>query len=233
MCPSGEHILVVTDDTSGISKGGGSGPGQLNATIHALPSLDLIRIPQDPYHNVGQAHGKRPTNLEKYTTQHISFTGLSFSVLPPTKPPGSLKNIYKQIATDVPTFAAPTSGCVMKCLPRITAKINIYRDLTPLAKEGVLWLNTCLTVRAHQANSHARKGWETFTAEVVRAVTSRKDGRGVVFFAWGLPAQKTCDSIKIDEVCIMSSRFAAIKITDRGFCSPGQASCTEVGSPII
>jgi len=73
-------------------------------------------------------------------------------------------------------------------------------DLTPLAQRGVLWLNTCLTVRAHNAASHAKKGWETLTAQAIRAVMDRGGGRGVVFLAWGLPAQKTCDKIKIDEV---------------------------------
>lgn len=59
-------------------------------------------------------------------------------------------------------------------------------------------------MRAHKANSHSGKGWETFTAAVIRAVTSRENGRGVVFFAWGLPAQKTCVSIGIDEVGTLS-----------------------------
>lgn len=60
-------------------------------------------------------------------------------------------------------------------------------------------MNISLTVRAHKAASHAGKGWETFTAAAIRAVTEREDGRGVVFFAWGAPAQKTCASIGIDE----------------------------------
>ncbi|KAG1790885.1 uracil-DNA glycosylase [Suillus plorans] len=129
-----------------------------------LDSVKAVILGQDPYHNVGQAHG------------------LSFSVLPPTKLPGSLRNIYKQLSSDIPTFKVPTSG-----------------DLTPMAKAGVLWLNTCLTVRAHNANSHSKKGWETFTDAVIRAVLDRPDGRGVVFFAWGLPAQKLYDRLGIDE----------------------------------
>jgi uracil-DNA glycosylase len=78
--------------------------------------------------------------------------------------------------------------------------LHIIRDLTPLAKAGVLWLNTCLTVRAHNANSHSKKGWESFTDAVIKAVLEREGGRGVVFFAWGLPAQKTCARLRIDEV---------------------------------
>jgi uracil-DNA glycosylase len=84
-------------------------------------------------------------------------------------------------------------------------QIVIHRDLSPVAKQGVLWLNTSLTVRAHKAGSHARKGWETFTTQVIRAVLQRKreGGKlGVVFMAWGLPAQKTFSSIGIDEVIV-------------------------------
>lgn len=79
------------------------------------------------------------------------------------------------------------------------------RDLTPIAKQGVLWLNTSLTVQAHKAGSHSRKGWETFTAQVIRVVLQRKgnDQPGVVFMAWGLPAQKTFSTIGIDEVSLI------------------------------
>jgi uracil-DNA glycosylase len=82
----------------------------------------------------------------------------------------------------------------------------VFRDLSPLAEQGVLWLNACLTVRAHKANSHSKKGWEIFTAEVLRAVVNRgkKEGndKGVVFLLWGLPAQKTGKTIGINEVGI-------------------------------
>lgn len=87
----------------------------------------------------------------------------------------------------------------LKCSRQFTS------DLTQIAEQGVLWLNACLTVRAHKANSHSKQGWEKFTAEVLRAVVNRamKEGgeeRGVVFMVWGLPAQKTCKAIGIDEV---------------------------------
>ncbi|OAX37186.1 uracil-DNA glycosylase [Rhizopogon vinicolor AM-OR11-026] len=153
-----------------------------------LDSVKVVILGQDPYHNVGQAHG------------------LSFSVLPPTKLPGSLKNIYKQLLNDVPTFKLPTSG-----------------DLTPLAKAGVLWLNTCLTVRAHNANSHAKKGWETFTDAVIRTVLDRPDGRGVVFFAWGLPAQKIFKRLEIDEEkhLVLRSAHPSPLSAHRGFLGNG------------
>ncbi|KAJ4475793.1 uracil-DNA glycosylase-like protein [Lentinula aciculospora] len=153
-----------------------------------LDNVKVIILGQDPYHNVGQAHG------------------LSFSVLPPTALPGSLKNIYKQIATDVPTFKVPTTG-----------------DLTPLARLGVLWLNTSLTVRAHKAGSHARKGWETLTAQAIKAVTSRSQSQGVVFMAWGLPAQKVCDKIGIDETkhLVLRSAHPSPLSAYRGFLGNG------------
>ncbi|KZT28673.1 uracil-DNA glycosylase [Neolentinus lepideus HHB14362 ss-1] len=153
-----------------------------------LDTVKAVVIGQDPYHDVGQAHG------------------LAFSVLPPTKIPPSLRNIYKQIKTDVPSFTIPTSG-----------------DLRPLAKQGVLWLNTCLTVRAHQANSHSGKGWETFTSSVLRAVTSRENGRGVVVFAWGIPAQKTCEKVAIDEErhLVLKSAHPSPLSAHRGFLGNG------------
>ena len=64
----------------------------------------------------------------------------------------------------------------------------------------MLWLNACLTVRAHKANSHSKKGWEQFTAQAIRAVLDHHKERGVVFMAWGLPAQKAYEKLGIDEV---------------------------------
>lgn len=87
----------------------------------------------------------------------------------------------------------------------LEVQIITHSDLSPVAKQGVLWLNTSLTVRAHKAGSHAKKGWETFTTQVIRTVLQRKreNGKvGVVFMAWGLPAQKTFSSIGIDEVTV-------------------------------
>ncbi|KAJ3784019.1 uracil-DNA glycosylase-like protein [Lentinula aff. detonsa] len=158
--------------------------------ITPLDNVKVVILGQDPYHNVGQAHG------------------LSFSVLPPTALPGSLKNIYKQMAADVPTFQIPTTG-----------------DLTPLARLGILWLNTSLTVRAHKAGSHAKKGWETLTAQAIKAVTSRPESPGVVFMAWGLPAQKTCDKIGIDETKHLVLRH--VLINDCGMPHQSQLFCTN------
>lgn len=108
--------------------------------------------------------------------------GLAFSVKPPTPPPPSLKNIYIGIKKDYPDFTIPkTNGLLIQW-----------------AKQGVLMLNTCLTVRAHNANSHAKHGWETFTEQVLRAVANNSNGKGVVFLAWGNPAAKRMEIIKPD-----------------------------------
>ena len=96
--------------------------------------------------------------------------GLSFSVLPSQKDiPPSLQNIYKELHDDL--------GCVIPD--------NGY--LKKWADQGVLLLNTVLTVRAHQANSHQGHGWEQFTDAVIRAVNEQD--RPIVYMLWGRPAQ--------------------------------------------
>ncbi|KAJ0067426.1 hypothetical protein NL108_007892 [Boleophthalmus pectinirostris] len=97
--------------------------------------------------------------------------GLCFSVKRPVPPPPSLENMYKELTSDIDGFTHPGHG-----------------DLTGWAKQGVLLLNAVLTVRAHQANSHKDKGWETFTDAVVQSLS--KNLSGVVFMLWGSYAQK-------------------------------------------
>ena len=96
--------------------------------------------------------------------------GLSFSVLPGNDIPPSLQNIYKELHDDL--------GCYIRN--------NGY--LKKWADQGVLLLNTVLTVRAHQANSHQGHGWEQFTDAVIEAVNAQD--RPIVIFLWGSPAQK-------------------------------------------
>jgi uracil-DNA glycosylase len=96
--------------------------------------------------------------------------GLSFSVPSSLRPlPKSLKNVYKELADDL-AVEIPQSG-----------------DLTHWASQGVLLLNTVLTVKAGSANSHKNIGWQTFTDEVIRAVSENLNG--VIFILWGAPAQ--------------------------------------------
>ena len=91
------------------------------------------------------------------------------------------------------------------------------RLLTPWADRGVLLLNACLTVREHSANSHANQGWEQFTSEVLRVVS--KTTRGIVFLAWGTPAQKRIDSIGVDKEkhCILRAVHPSPLSASRGF----------------
>ncbi|MEI7632188.1 MAG: uracil-DNA glycosylase [bacterium] len=96
--------------------------------------------------------------------------GLSFSVPGSTKIPPSLANIYKELAADV-GIGIKTNG-----------------DLSGWSKQGVLLLNSVLTVRAHQASSHSKKGWEQFTDAVLKAVSDKPEH--VVFILWGSFAQK-------------------------------------------
>lgn len=95
--------------------------------------------------------------------------GLSFSVKPGEDIPPSLQNIYKELNDDIGCYI-PNNGYLEKW-----------------AREGVLLLNTVLTVRAHQANSHQGKGWEQFTDAVINAVNN--EDRPIVYMLWGRPAQ--------------------------------------------
>ena len=114
--------------------------------------IKVVIIGQDPYHEPGQAHG------------------MAFSVKPGIEAPPSLKNIYKELASDIPGFIIPDSGYLQKW-----------------AEQGVLLLNAVLTVRAHQANSHKGKGWETFTDRVIELVNEKETP--VVFLLWGANAR--------------------------------------------
>jgi len=96
--------------------------------------------------------------------------GLAFSVRPGVKPPPSLVNIFKELHDDL-GYRVPNNG-----------------DLTPWAAQGVLLLNSVLTVRAHSPASHRGKGWEIFTDTIIRAVAAREDP--IVFVLWGAFARK-------------------------------------------
>ena len=112
-----------------------------------LANVKVVLLGQDPYHNVGQAHG------------------LCFSVQDGIEPPPSLVNIFKELHNDV-GCSIPKSG-----------------NLTKWAKEGVLLLNTALTVRAHRANSHKDCGWTWFTDNVIKILSDRREN--LVFILWG------------------------------------------------
>ena len=107
---------------------------------------------------------------DPYHNEHQAH-GLAFSVQKGCDIPPSLANIYKELSNDIDGFQIPAHGCLMDW-----------------AEQGVLLLNTVLTVRAHQAHSHAGLGWETFTDTVIRALNEY--GSHLVFLLWGSHAQK-------------------------------------------
>ncbi|WP_080147191.1 uracil-DNA glycosylase [Marinilactibacillus piezotolerans] len=123
--------------------------------------------------------------------------GLAFSVKPEVKLPPSLKNIYKELHDDL--GIEPVSHGYLKSW----------------AKQGVLLLNTVLTVRAGEAHSHKNKGWELLTDEVIRALNERQ--KTVVFILWGSPAQKKRALIDETKHKIVSSVHPSPLSAYRGF----------------
>lgn len=117
----------------------------------AYENVKVVILGQDPYHGDGQAHG------------------LAFSVKKGVEIPPSLKNIYKEMESDI-GFHAPAHGC-----------------LEGWAKQGVFLLNTALTVRCGQPLSHRGKGWEIFTDHVISLLSARE--KPMVFLLWGANAR--------------------------------------------
>src|ERR1700754_1502655 len=142
--------------------------------------LKVVILGQDPYHGVNQAHG------------------LSFSVQKGITSPPSLKNIYKELSTDIPGFVAPSHG-----------------ELTEWAEQGVMLLNATLTVRAGTPGSHQKKGWEEFTDKVIQTISDKKEG--IVFILWGSYAQAKAELIDKSKHFIIKSPHPSPFSADRGF----------------
>ncbi|HBZ22274.1 MAG TPA: uracil-DNA glycosylase [Bacteroidales bacterium] len=123
--------------------------------------------------------------------------GLCFSVKDGVDFPPSLINIFKEIESDI-GIPRPVSG-----------------DLTRWAEQGVLLLNATLTVRAHQAGSHQKKGWEEFTDYVIRVLNGEKEN--IVFFLWGAYAQKKGESIDRSRHLVLESVHPSPLSASRGF----------------
>lgn len=123
--------------------------------------------------------------------------GLCFSVPRGTKVPGSLNNMYKELHTDL-GVPKPTHG-----------------DLHAWAAQGVLLLNTALTVRAHTANSHANQGWELLTDAAIRAVS--RERHGVVFLLWGNAAKKKASLIDSTRHTVLTAAHPSGLSASRGF----------------
>ncbi|MBD1558904.1 uracil-DNA glycosylase [Vibrio sp. S9_S30] len=134
--------------------------------------------------------------------------GLCFSVLPGIKSPPSLVNMYKELAQDIPNFIIPEHGY-----------------LKSWAQQGVLMLNTVLTVEQGQAHSHANTGWETFTDKVIEAVNQHKEG--VIFLLWGAHAQKKGRMIDRNKHHVLAAPHPSPLSAHRGFFGCGHFSQTN------
>lgn len=119
----------------------------------SFAQTQVVILGQDPYHGSGEAHG------------------LSFSVPDGIKIPPSLRNIYREISTDLDRLLLPNSG-----------------NLSHWANQGVLLLNATLSVEKDKPNSHAKMGWQEFTSAVIEVLSSQKEN--LVFLLWGNFAQQ-------------------------------------------
>ena len=138
-----------------------------------------VILGQDPYHDEGQAHG------------------LAFSVREGVRFPPSLRNIFKELSSDL-NLPMPSSG-----------------SLIPWAEQGILLLNTVLTVRAHQPGSHRNRGWEAFTDAVIRLLSQRK--AHLIFILWGAPAQTKLSLIDRQKHMVICSPHPSPLSARRGF----------------
>jgi uracil-DNA glycosylase len=114
-----------------------------------------------------------------------------------------LQNIYKALKIDYPEYKPPPNKSGL---------------LTPWADRGVLLINTCLTVRRGEANSHAGKGWEVLMQKVIDTVAKVRTN-GVVFLAWGTPAQNRTKGIPVDKHLILKSVHPSPLSASRGYVS--------------
>jgi uracil-DNA glycosylase len=155
-------------------------PDVFNALkLTPFDDVKVVILGQDPYHDEGQAHG------------------LAFSVRPGVTTPPSLRNIFKELQTDI--------GC-----PK-----PLDGSLVPWAKQGVLLLNAVLTVRSHEPHSHRGKGWEQFTDAAITAVGNKSDP--VVFVLWGAPAQKKIPLIDASRKTILKAPHPSPLSAHSGF----------------
>lgn len=145
----------------------------------SFEDVKVVILGQDPYHTPGAAHG------------------LCFSVPDGEKIPPSLRNIYKELLTDVDK-EIPKTG-----------------NLEHWAEQGVLMLNATLTVRSHEAGSHQKKGWETFTDSVIKKISDSK--KDVVFILWGAYAQKKGALIDESKHHVLKSVHPSPLSASRGF----------------
>lgn len=150
-----------------------------------LSDIKVVVLGQDPYHGAN-----------KYGLPQAH--GLAFSVPPEVKVPPSLVNIFKELITDINGFDTPSHGHLIKW-----------------AEQGVLLLNTVLTVQQAQAHSHAKLGWETFTDKVIE--TLNQENSGCVFILWGSHAHKKGKHINTEKHKVLKSVHPSPLSVYRGF----------------
>ena len=156
-----------------------------------LSALKVVILGQDPYHGAGQAHG------------------LCFSVQPGVRPPPSLQNIFKELASDV-SFQPPGHGC-----------LNHWAD------QGVMLLNSTLTVREGQPQSHAKLGWQRFTDRVIEIISQQR--QGVVFLLWGSAAISKQKLIDAQRHHLLTAPHPSPLSAHRGFLGCGHFSrCNQL-----
>jgi uracil-DNA glycosylase len=141
--------------------------------------VKVVMLGQDPYHEVGQAHG------------------LCFSVRKGVKIPPSLRNMYKELKTDL-DIDMPSHGY-----------------LIDWAKQGVFMMNAVMSVVEGKAGSHQKKGWETFTDHAIQALNEHESG--IVFLLWGNWAQKKAELITNPQHKIITSAHPSPLSASRGF----------------
>ena len=159
--------------------------------FHLTPLKDVkvVILGQDPYHGPGQAHG------------------MCFSVKKGVALPPSLKNIFRELESDM-GCTVPPHGC-----------------LTEWAEQGVLLLNTVLTVREGQANSHKGQGWEIFTDTVIRHLNRRE--KPIVFLLWGGNAKAKSSLITSPQHLILTAAHPSPLSARNGFFGCGHFSRTN------
>lgn len=123
--------------------------------------------------------------------------GLCFSVQKGMRKPPSLLNIFKELNQS------------------LGIPIHEDGDLSSWAKQGIFLLNTCLSVRAHQANSHSKQGWEKFTDKVIQELNDKREG--LVFLLWGSPARKKASMIDRSKHLILEAPHPSPLSAHRGF----------------
>ncbi|MFT4752483.1 MAG: uracil-DNA glycosylase [Salibacteraceae bacterium] len=152
-----------------------------NAYAIHFPAIKVVIIGQDPYHGNNQAHG------------------LSFSVLPGNRQPPSLKNIFKELQSDL----------------KLDPPNKFMGDLSHWASQGIFLINSVLTVEQGNPNSHQNLGWEELTNATIKLISDEKEN--IVFILWGKFAQKKDVLIDRSKHAIISSPHPSPFSARKGF----------------